>query len=85
MFGLMLKSTHEEKMRNAKASEDQRRETDFAYFDVVIGDEQAASARLRAQIKEMTPDYELGKKRRAQYEKHNARRKERRAARRAGV
>lgn len=45
----------------------------------------AQSDRLRAQIEEMTPDYELGKQRRAQYQKDNAKRKERREAKRAGV
>lgn len=85
MFGLMLKSTHEEKMRNAKASEIECRDRHLGFYTRQLNASRFMCASLRGQIEEMTPDYELGKKRRAQYEKHNAKRKERRAAKRAGV
>jgi hypothetical protein len=60
-------------------------EIDISVAKRAIDAEQAISASLRADIEEMTPDYERGKRRRAQCEKHNAKRKERRAAKRAGV
>jgi hypothetical protein len=61
MFGLMLKSTHEEKMRIALAVERQRQEIDREYY--------------KRKIKAMQPDYEYGKKRRAQNQKATANRK----------
>jgi hypothetical protein len=92
MFGLMLKSTHEKAMSQrlrvtleAIADLKTRCEIDVSVAKRAIDAEQAISASLRADIEEMTPDYERGKRRRVQYENDNAKRKERRAAKRAGV
>ena len=92
MFGLMLKSTHEKAMSTrlrvtleAIAENKKLCEIDVSVAKRAIDAEQAISASLRADIEEMTPDYERGKRRRAQCEKDNAKRKERRAAQRAGV
>ena len=92
MFGLMLKSTHEKAMSDrlrvtleALAENKKSCELEISYAKRAIDAEQAISASLRADIEEMTPDYELGKQRRAQYQKDNAKRKERQEAKRAGV
>jgi hypothetical protein len=92
MFGLMLKSTHEKAMSErlrvtleAIAENKKLCDIDISVAKRAIDAEQAISASLRADIEEMTPDYERGKQRRVQYEKDNAKRKERRAAKRAGV
>jgi hypothetical protein len=85
MFGLMLKSTHQAKLKEAydffaKTAEDLL-ELDQRALDA----ERSISASLRVEIEEMQPLYELGLKRRANYDNDNAKAKAERAAKRDGV
>lgn len=79
----MLKKTHEAalNLRDRKHEADLQRERDINQR--ALDAERAITKNLRAQIDAMTPDYELGKKRREQYAKDNAIRTARRAAARS--
>lgn len=85
MFGLMLKSTHKAELQKARNFFDNTAKQLNTLNQQALDAERAIAKSLRADIEEMTPDYELGKQRRAQYQKDNAKRKERRAAKRVGV
>lgn len=72
----ILKSTHERLIGLAKAEKQAERDMGQRTLDI----QRSINKSLRAEIEAMTPDYELGKRRRELQEADNAKRKAARAA-----